>query len=96
MTLDLSITPYRKVTDSKVDLSDNKDVVYLTAEDEENKIIGQGNAPLTEDGTFIRDVVKCRQDADYPVVEPSEVDFVDVSPQQIASVSAGLDSVLGA
>ena len=83
------ITPYRKVTDSKVDM-DNKDVVYLTAEDEENKIIGQGNAPLTEDGTFIRDVVKCRQDADYPVVEPSEVDFVDVSPQQIASVSAGL------
>ena len=83
------ITPYRKVTDSKVDM-DNKDVVYLTAEDEENKIIGQGNAPLTEEGTFIRDVVKCRQDADYPVVEPSEVDLVDVSPQQIASVSAGL------
>lgn len=50
------ITPYRKVTDSKVDM-DNKDVVYLTAEDEENKIIGQGNAPLTEEGTFIRDVV---------------------------------------
>ncbi|MGG6550174.1 UNVERIFIED_CONTAM: hypothetical protein NY100_32715, partial [Prevotella sp. 15_C9] len=66
------------------------DVVYLTAEDEEAKIIGQGNAPLTEDGAFIRDVVKCRQDADYPVVPPSEVDYVDVSPQQIASVSAGL------
>ncbi len=42
----------------------------LTAEDEEAKIIGQGNAPLTEDGAFIRDVVKCRQDADYPVVPP--------------------------
>ena len=83
------VTPYRKVTDSKVDMN-NGDVVYLTAEDEEEKIIGQGNAPLTEDGAFIRDVVKCRQDADYPVVPPSEVDYVDVSPQQIASVSAGL------
>lgn len=83
------VTPYRKVNDSKVDMN-NDDVVYLTAEDEEAKIIGQGNAPLTEDGAFIRDVVKCRQDADYPVVPPSEVDYVDVSPQQIASVSAGL------
>ena len=83
------VTPYRKVNDSTVDM-DNDDVVYLTAEDEEAKIIGQGNAPLTEDGAFIRDVVKCRQDADYPVVPPSDVDYVDVSPQQIASVSAGL------
>ena len=83
------VTPYRKVNDSTVDM-DNEDVVYLTAEDEEAKIIGQGNAPLTEDGAFIRDVVKCRQDADYPVVPPSDVDYVDVSPQQIASVSAGL------
>ena len=83
------VTPYRKVSDSTVDM-DNDDVVYLTAEDEEAKIIGQGNAPLTEDGAFIRDVVKCRQDADYPVVPPSDVDYVDVSPQQIASVSAGL------
>ena len=69
---------------------DNKDVVYLTAEEEEGKIIGQGNAPLTEDGSFIRSVVKCRQDADYPVVGPEQVDYVDVSPQQIASVSASL------
>ena len=83
------VTPYRKVRDSKVDMA-NEDVVYLTAEDEEEKIIGQGNAPLTEDGAFIRDVVKCRQDADYPVVTPDNVDYVDVSPQQIASVSAGL------
>ena len=83
------VTPYRKVNDSKVDMA-NEDVVYLTAEDEESKIIGQGNAPLTVDGSFIRDVVKCRQDADYPVVGPDQVDYVDVSPQQIASVSAGL------
>ena len=83
------VTPYRKVENSKVDMS-NDDVIYLTAEEEEEKIIGQGNAPLEVDGTFIKDRVKCRQDADYPVVAPSEVDLVDVSPQQIASVSAGL------
>ena len=83
------VTPYRKVNDAKVDM-DNKDVIYLTAEEEEDKIIGQGNAPLNDDGTFIRKTVKCRQDADYPVVPPSQVDLMDVSPQQIASVSAGL------
>ena len=83
------VTPYRKVNDAKVDM-DNEDIVYITAEEEEDQIIGQGNAPLRADGTFIRDYVKCRQDADYPVVDPSEVNLIDVSPQQIASVSAGL------
>ena len=83
------VTPYRKVNNAKVDM-DNKDVVYLTAEEEEDKIIGQGNAPLSVDGAFQRDTVKCRQDADYPVVTPNQVDLVDVSPQQIASVSASL------
>ena len=82
-------TPYRKVEDSVVDLN-NDNVVYLTAEEEEKHIIGQGNAPLNDDGTFIREVVKCRQDADFPVVPPSQVDLMDVAPQQIASVSAGL------
>ena len=74
---------------SVVDL-DNNDVVYLSAEEEEAKIIGQGNAPLNDDGTFIRDKVKCRQDADYPVVPPSEVELMDVAPQQIASIAASL------
>ena len=83
------VTPYRGVVDSKVDM-DNDHVVYLTAEEEEEKIIGQGNAPLKEDGSFIRDYVKCRQDADYPVVTPDQVSLMDVAPQQIASVSAGL------
>ena len=83
------VTPYRKIVDGKADM-DNKDVVYLTAEEEEAKIIGQGNAPLTPEGNFIRKVVKCRQDADYPVVAPTQVDYMDVAPQQIASVSAGL------
>ena len=80
-------TPYRKVANSMVDLK-NEDVVYLSAEEEEGKVIGQGNAPLRPDGSFIRDKVKCRQDADYPVVPPSEVDLMDLAPQLIASIAA--------
>ncbi|AGB27597.1 DNA-directed RNA polymerase, beta subunit [Prevotella dentalis DSM 3688] len=82
-------TPYRKVADSTVDLN-NDDVVYLTAEEEEGKLIAQGNAPLNSDGTFIRSFVHCRFAADFPVVNPDEVNLMDVSPQQIASVSASL------
>ncbi|MBQ0049520.1 MAG: DNA-directed RNA polymerase subunit beta [Bacteroidales bacterium] len=82
-------TPYRKVNDGVVDLSDNG-VAYLTAEEEEKQIIGQGNAPLNDDGTFIRTKVKCRQDDDYPVVPPTDVNLMDVAPQQIASIAASL------
>ena len=82
-------TPYRKVNDGVCDIN-NDDVVYLSAEEEEAKIIGQGNAPLQEDGHFIRKVVKCRKDADYPVVPPAQVDLMDVAPQQIASIAAAL------
>ncbi|MBQ6049959.1 MAG: DNA-directed RNA polymerase subunit beta [Bacteroidaceae bacterium] len=82
-------TPYRKVNGGVVDLSD-EGIRYLTAEEEEKQIIGQGNAPLNDDGTFIRTKVKCRQDDDYPVVPPSEVDWMDVAPQQIASIAASL------
>ncbi len=82
-------TPYRKVKDGVVDLSD-QGIQYMTAEEEENQIIGQGNAPLNDDGTFIRTKVKCRQDDDYPVVPPSEVNLMDVAPQQIASIAASL------
>ena len=82
-------TPYRKVEGGRVDLSD-EGICYLTAEDEEGKIIGQGNAPLNDDGTFIRSKVKCRCDDDYPVVPPEEVNLMDVAPQQIASIAASL------
>ena len=82
-------TPYREVKDGVVNLN-NDEVVYLTAEEEESKIIGQGNAPLNDNGTFIRTKVKSRQDADYPVVEPTRVDLMDVAPQQIASIAASL------
>ena len=82
-------TPYRKAANGVVDLSD-EGLVYLTAEEEEGKIIAQGNAPLNDDGSFIRNKVKARQDADFPIVEPGEVDMMDVSPQQIASIAAAL------
>ena len=82
-------TPYRKVENGVCNVN-NDDVIYFSAEEEESKIIGQGNAPLKEDGNFIRKVVKCRKDADYPVVPPAQVDLMDVAPQQIASIAAAL------
>jgi len=82
-------TPYRTVENARVNLN-NDEVVYLTAEMEENKIIAQGNAPLNDDGTFIRNRVKARQDADFPVVAPEQVELMDVSPTQIASIAASL------
>ena len=82
-------TPYRKVENGKVDLTP-EGVRYMTAEEENGLVIGQGNAPLNDDGTFIRAKVKCRQDDDYPVVPPSEVNLMDVAPQQIASIAAAL------
>ena len=82
-------TPYRKVANSVVDL-DNDHVVYLSAEDEEKQVVAQGNAPLTKDGNFIRNKVKTRLGADFPVVAPSEVNLMDVAPCQIASVAAAL------
>ena len=83
------VTPYRKGENGVVDIN-NDNVVYYTAEEEENVIIAQGNAPLDENGKFIRKKVKTRQDADYPVVEPDRVQLMDVSPQQIASIAASL------
>ena len=82
-------TPYRKVADGKVDISD-EGIEYLTAEEEEDKIIAQGNAPLDDEGKFVREKVKARRDADYPVVTPDQVELMDVSPQQIASIAASL------
>ncbi len=84
-------TPYRKVDkeNAKVNIN-NDEIVYLTAEVEEGKIIAQGNAPLADDGSFIRDRVKARLDADFPIVAPNEVDLMDVSPTQIASIAASL------
>ena len=82
-------TPYRKVANKQVDLK-KEDIVYMTAEEEEGKIIAQGNAPLDDNGNFIRNKVKSRQDSDFPVVDPDQVELMDVAPQQIASIAAAL------
>ncbi len=82
-------TPYRKADNGVVDL-DNDHVVYMTAEDEEKSTVAQGNAPLDKDGKFIRNKVKARYEADFPVVAPDQIDLMDVSPSQIASIAAAL------
>lgn len=82
-------TPYRKVKDGNVDLN-LEGIVYLSAEEEEDTIIAQANAPLDPNGRFVRSRVKCRLEADYPVVGPEEVQLMDVAPNQIASIAASL------
>ncbi|MDP3432815.1 MAG: DNA-directed RNA polymerase subunit beta, partial [Bacteroidota bacterium] len=86
-------TPYRKVANGKVDLSD-AGVMYLTAEEEEGRIIAQANAPIDSDGNFINNKVKSRLDGDYPIVERETVNMMDVGPNQIASVAASLITFL--
>ena len=81
-------TPYRKAVDGKVDLK--SDPIYLNAEDEEAKIIAQANVEMTDDGTISTDRVIARLDGDYPVVEPQQVDLIDVAPNQISGISASL------
>ncbi len=82
-------TPYRQVESAKVDLSNNG-VVWLSAEDEEDKIIAQANAPLDEAGNFVNPRVKARFEADYPHEEAGKVHLMDVAPNQIASIAASL------
>ena len=81
-------TPYRSVEDGKVVV--DREPTYLSAEEEEAKVIAQANAPISPDGTFINDKVKVREEGDFPVVEPETIDFMDVAPNQIASISASL------
>jgi DNA-directed RNA polymerase subunit beta len=81
-------TPYRKVADSKIDLT--ADPIYLNAEDEESKVIAQANVELSDNGDFLTDRIIARLDGDYPVVEPSQVDLIDVAPNQISGISASL------
>ena len=82
-------TPYRKAENGVVDL-DNDHVIYMTAEDEEKSTVAQGNAPLDKNGKFIRNKVKARYESDFPVVAPEQIDLMDVSPSQIASIAAAL------
>ena len=82
-------TPYRKVTKGKAAISD-KDVVYLSAEDEDSAMIAQANAPIKKDGSFENDMVKARLEGDFPIVKPEELQYMDVAPNQIASIAASL------
>jgi DNA-directed RNA polymerase subunit beta len=82
-------TPYRTVTEGMVDLS-NKGIVWLSAEEEESKMIAQANAPLLESGKFQNPRVKARFEADYPFEEAEKVHLMDVAPNQIASIAASL------
>jgi len=81
-------TPYREVKDGKIDFS--KPPVYLSAEEEEDKLIAQANIRVADDGTILEEKVIAKQDADFPVVDPKELHYTDVSPNQIASISASL------
>jgi DNA-directed RNA polymerase subunit beta len=81
-------TPYRKVEKGKVDLK--SEPVYLSAEEEEEKLIAQANIPTKKDGTIEGDRVIARMEGDFPVVEPKQVHYTDVAPNQISSISASL------
>jgi DNA-directed RNA polymerase subunit beta len=81
-------TPYRKVTDGVIDLKTTPK--YLSAEEEEGQMIAQANIPLKASGQIDTDRVIAREEGDFPVVEPTQINYADVAPNQIASISASL------
>ena len=80
-------TPYRKVEKGKINLNET---IYLSAEEEEDKLIAQANIPYDKNGKITIERVIARDQADFPVVEPKEINYTDVAPNQIASISASL------
>ena len=80
-------TPYRKVENGVINL---KETVYLSAEEEENQLIAQANIDFDKTGKITADKVIARDQADFPLVTPDQVNYTDVSPNQIASISASL------
>ena len=82
-------TPYRTVKDGKVDLTE-KGWHYMTAEEEEDKLVSLAKVHMEDDGTILDDRIQCRLEADFPVVSKEQVDFMDVAPNQMASVAASL------
>ncbi len=81
-------TPYRRVENSVVQL--NEPPIYLSAEEEENKAIAQANIAINSNGELIDDNIKARKLADYPILSKTEIDLIDISPNQIASIAASL------
>ncbi|MGC9470777.1 MAG: DNA-directed RNA polymerase subunit beta [Bacteroidales bacterium] len=82
-------TPYRQVQEGKVRL-DHDGIIFLSAEEEEAKIIAQANAPITDEGGFVNPKVKARFEGDFPLEDASRIDLMDVAPNQIASIAASL------
>ena len=81
-------TPYRKVNSGIVSL--NAHAEYLSAESEDHMKIAQANAPVNEKGAFIDDKIKGREQGEFPIFTPEEVDYIDIAPNQIVGVSASL------
>ena len=81
-------TPYRTVEEGKIDFK--TEPTYLSAEEEEGKLIAQANIPLTDNGKIDTDRVIARMEGDFPVVDPTTVNYADVAPNQISSISASL------
>ena len=82
-------TPYRKVENGKVDLTD-EGWKFMSAEEEENKLVSLANVRMDDDGNILEDRIQCRKEADFPVVTKEEVNYMDVAPNQMASVAASL------
>ncbi len=80
-------TPYRKVKEGKVDL---KNFRFLSAEEEDLAKIAQANVPMDDKGNFLEDKIKSRQTGDFPILDPNEVEYMDVAPNQIVGLSASL------
>jgi len=81
-------TPYKRVVDGKVQVQEN--VIYLSAEDEDGKTIGQANAHYDDKGVFALPKVKARFEGDFPIIEPERLDLMDIAPNQITSIAASL------
>jgi len=81
-------TPYRKVTDGVIDLV--SEPIYLSAEEEEEKLIAQAHIDIADDGTILTEKVIARMEGDFPVVESKSIHYTDVAPNQISSISASL------
>ena len=83
-------SPYRLVHHSHGQTRVTDEIVYLSADDEDETVIAQANAPLNEKNEFVREVALCRSRNEYPLIPVNEVGYMDVSPKQLVSVSAAL------
>ncbi len=81
-------TPYRKVTDGVVDIKNEP--TYLSAEEEEEKLIAQATIKVDDNGKVLHDKVIARMEGDFPVIDPNDLHYTDVAPNQISSISASL------